>query len=207
MQLLDLSSWPRRDHFHFFQKMTEPFFGITVMVDCTQAYQTAKEREVSFFLYYLYQSLRAANQIEPFRFRIQSDQVVIHDQIDASATINRPDGTFGFSYISYQEQLSEFVRGAENEIERVRQSVGLELAGGRDAIIHYSTLPWLSFTSLSHARHFSFPDSIPKITFGKLSESLGKKTMPLSIHVHHGLMDGYHVGQYVDLFQELLQQK
>jgi len=32
----------------------------------------------------------------------------------------------------------------------------------------------------------------------------GKRTMSMSIHVHHGLMDGYHVGQFVDCFQELM---
>jgi chloramphenicol O-acetyltransferase type A len=28
--------------------------------------------------------------------------------------------------------------------------------------------------------------------------------MAMSIHVHHGLMDGYHVGEFVKLFQELM---
>ena len=28
--------------------------------------------------------------------------------------------------------------------------------------------------------------------------------MPVSIHVHHALVDGLHVGQYIDCFQELL---
>ena len=32
----------------------------------------------------------------------------------------------------------------------------------------------------------------------------GKRTMPMSVHVHHGLMDGLHVGQFVDFFQDLM---
>jgi chloramphenicol O-acetyltransferase type A len=32
----------------------------------------------------------------------------------------------------------------------------------------------------------------------------GKKTMSMSIHVHHGLMDGYHVGEFIELFQKLM---
>jgi chloramphenicol O-acetyltransferase type A len=32
----------------------------------------------------------------------------------------------------------------------------------------------------------------------------GKKSMPVSVHVHHMLMDGYHVGQFIDAFQELM---
>ena len=67
-------------------------------------------------------------------------------------------------------------------------------------------MPWIKFTSVSHARSFSHADSVPKISFGKMTEVAGKKLMPLSIHVHHALMDGYHVGQHIDLFQELLNQ-
>ncbi|RYG03106.1 MAG: hypothetical protein EOO02_09150 [Chitinophagaceae bacterium] len=66
---------------------------------------------------------------------------------------------------------------------------------------HLSALPWLNFTSISHARAFSFPDSCPKISFGKLSEVEGKSLMPVSIHVHHGLMDGFHVAQFVERFE------
>ncbi|TYP97099.1 chloramphenicol acetyltransferase [Sphingobacterium allocomposti] len=28
--------------------------------------------------------------------------------------------------------------------------------------------------------------------------------MPVSIHVHHGLVDGYHVGLFIDRYQELM---
>ncbi|HTD92472.1 MAG TPA: CatA-like O-acetyltransferase, partial [Chitinophagaceae bacterium] len=71
---------------------------------------------------------------------------------------------------------------------------------------HYSSIPWLNFTSLSHARAFGFGDSIPKISFGKMSVNGDRRTMPVSLHVHHGLMDGYEVGQFVDKFQALLDQ-
>jgi chloramphenicol O-acetyltransferase type A len=74
-------------------------------------------------------------------------------------------------------------------------------------VIHYSSIPWLNFTSLSHARAFSFKDSIPKISFGKMTEENGQRRMSMSIHVHHGLMDGYHVGEYVNLFQKLLNEE
>jgi chloramphenicol O-acetyltransferase type A len=65
-------------------------------------------------------------------------------------------------------------------------------------------LPWLNFTSLSHARAFSFKDCIPKISFGKMTEQNGVKTMPVSIHVHHAIADGSDVGLFVEKFQEIL---
>jgi chloramphenicol O-acetyltransferase type A len=203
---LDLTTWARKDHFHFFKQFEEPFFGVCVNVDCTRAYEVAKANGYSFFLYYLYQSLKAANAIEPFRYRIITDEVVIHDVINASPTINRPDGTFGFAYIDYKENFAEFLAGAKKEIEKVQGEKGLVPAMQGENVIHYSSIPWINFTALSHARSFSYKDSIPKISFGKVAEQQGKKQMPVSIHVHHALMDGYHVGQYISLFEEFMNQ-
>ena len=95
--------------------------------------------------------------------------------------------------------------GANAEIERVRNTPGLFTREfTNDNIIHFSAIPWVSFTSLSHARSFTFPDSCPKISVGKMTEENGKMTMPISVHVHHGLMDGYHVGLFFDLLQKEL---
>ncbi len=204
-QKLDIDNWTRKDQFHFFKQFEEPFFGVCVSVDCTRAYRQAKERGVSFFLYYLHGSLVAANETEPFRYRIAEGEVLVYDQVHASATINRPNGTFGFSYIDYYADFADFVGAAQVEIERVQNSTGLVPSGAGENVIHYSAIPWLNFTGLSHARRFLFPDSCPKISFGKVTEVAGSLQMPVSIHAHHALMDGYHVSQYVDRFQELLE--
>lgn len=203
-KLVDLKTWNRRDHFNFFNAFEEPFFGVTVHIDCTRAYHTAKEIGASFFQYYLHKSLVAANEITPFRYRIINDEVWEYDQVHASAVINRPDGTFGFSYIDFAEDFNQFRASATAEIEKVKASTGLKPASSGDNVIHCSAMPWLNFKSLSHARSFSFKDSCPKFSFGKLHEEHGKKVMPFSIHVNHALMDGFHVGQLTNRFQELL---
>lgn len=201
---LDINTWPRKDHFNFFKQFEEPFFGATVTIDCTKAYAICKENGFSFFLYYLHSSLKAANASEPFRYRIDGETVFIFDTVNASPTINRQDGTFGFAYIDYKENFTDFAKGAQSEIDKVRNSTGLIPAVTGENVIHYSSLPWINFTALSHARSFSFKDSIPKISFGKMTEVSGVRSMPVSIHVHHGLMDGYHVGRFIDLFQETM---
>ena len=99
--LLDIENWPRKEHFHFFRQFEEPFFGATVEIDCTKAYATAKSLNTSFFIYYLHKTLVAVNGTESFRYRITDDQIYVCDQINASATIGREDGSFGFSLIEY----------------------------------------------------------------------------------------------------------
>lgn len=205
---LDVETWNRKEHFLFFKQFEEPFFGLTVEIDCTKAYQNAQSLQVSFFMYYLHKTMVAVNSIIPFRYRIAADKIVVYDRIDASATISREDGTFGFSLIEYHLDFEIFKHKALKEIERIQNTSGIfTRTFDADNLIHFSAIPWVNFSSLSHARSFTFPDSCPKISFGKMTISdTGKRTMPLSIHVHHGLMDGFHVGQFVDYFQVQMNQ-
>jgi chloramphenicol O-acetyltransferase type A len=203
-QKLNLDSWNRKEHFLFFKQMQEPFFGVTVSIDCTHAYTKSKELGISFFAYYLHKTLVAVNTIECFRYRIIDDEVYIFDQIDASATILREDKTFGFSLMEYVEDLNEFAEITKREIARIQETTGLITRDFFINLIHFSAVPWVNFTSYSHARNFTFPDSCPKISFGKMMDDNGKKTMSMSIHVHHGLIDGYDVGLFLECFERLM---
>ncbi|WP_262709726.1 CatA-like O-acetyltransferase [Pedobacter polaris] len=47
-QLLDLENWSRKDHFNFFNRFEEPFFGVVVDIDCTIAYDKCKKEGIGF---------------------------------------------------------------------------------------------------------------------------------------------------------------
>lgn len=204
--LLDLENWNRKEHFLFFKQMEEPFFGLTVEIDCTKAYATSKQLGTSFFVYYLHKTIVATNTIECFRYRIIDEAIYVYESIDVSATIMREDKTFGFSLIEYSPNFKVFATNTFEEIERIQITPGLFTRKFEEInVIHFSAVPCVNFTSLSHARGYSFPDSCPKISFGKMIiDKEGKRTMSMSIHVHHGLMDGFQVGQFLDCFQELM---
>jgi len=204
---IDINTWLRKDHFNFFNTFDEPFFGLTVEIDCTATYQEAKANGVSFFLLYLHKSLVAANQIENFKYRIINGEVWNYKVVNAAATINRPNGTFGFGYFDYLENFNDFNAEANREIEKVKATSGLIPSSSGENVIHYSALPWLNFTSMSHARNYSYRDSCPKISFGRVRDEGNKKIIPVSIHVNHALMDGFHVAQFVDVYQQWLSQK
>ena len=204
--IIDLETWNRKEHFEFFSSYDEPFFGIVAEVDCTQAYATAKNQGYSFFAYYLHCSTAAVNEVKEFRCRIQEDKVVCYDSIHAGTTIGRDDGTFSFSFTLFSEDFEAFSKDLRQEIEAVRNSTGLRFNEDamRDDMIHYSTFPWRNFTGLTHARNFKFKDSTPKITFGKAYLKDGKRMLPVSVNAHHALVDGLHVAQYFEAFENLL---
>lgn len=146
----------------------------------------------------------AVHAVENFRYRIDNDEVVLYETICASATVMRADKTFGFSYMEFADNIHEFADIVATEIDRIQHTTGIFTREYPENIIHFSALPWVDFTSISHARSFTWPDSCPKISFGKMTDQNGKKTMALSVHVHHGLVDGYHVGLFLEKLQELL---
>lgn len=201
---LNLSTWNRKEHFEFFCKFEEPFFGTTIQLDCTKAHAKSKELGVSFFAYYLHKTLVAVNNIENFRYRIHDGKVFIYDKINVSSTILRDDKTFGFSEIEYDENLNTFIENYNTEATRVKNTTGLFTRDYNENIVHFSALPWINFTSISHSRSFTFPDSCPKFSFGKMTTENDKKFMSMSVHVHHGLVDGYHLGLFFEEFERLM---
>lgn len=204
---INLSTWKRREHFEVFKNFDEPLFGITVKVECSTAYKKAKELGYSFSNYYLYLSLKVANEIEEFRYRIENDKVYCYDSVGAGPTIFREDETYGCGFMPYSENIVEFIEKASAETIRVKAERGLKFTHNGEDIIHYSTLPWADFTAVNHARRLDTGRSIPKITFGKLTREGEKMWLPVDIHANHAVMDGFHVGKFVERFQELLNQR
>lgn len=82
-----------------------------------------------------------------------------------------------------------------------QHSTGSQRIQDQNNIIHYSILPWINFSNLSHAHDYKRTDSIPKFVFGKYTELNGRCLLPLSIEVNHALMDGIHVARYLQDFQ------
>jgi len=203
MRKIDLENWDRRATFHFFKTFTEPLHGVCLRVDCTETFNYAKQHGLSISLSIVHRCLSASHLVENFCTRIIDGDVWRFDRIHGGSAIARPNGTIGFAHYGFRANLHEFEKEALIEVERVRKREDIERFQGVN-YIRFSTLPWFDFTSISHARDLAHEDSIPRITFGKITESNGRRTMPISIHVHHALADGLHVAGFVDHFQRLL---
>ncbi len=91
-----------------------------------------------------------------------------------------------------------FSSSLKEEINNVHNSQGLRLKEGdtRKDVIYYSSLPWNTFSGLTHARNYKVEDSVPKITFGKMFQRDEKKLMNVAIYVHHALADGVHIAKH-----------
>ncbi|MGH1362773.1 MAG: CatA-like O-acetyltransferase [Calditrichia bacterium] len=202
---LDIEKWKRREHFHLFKQYDNPFFNMCAEVDISKTITYTQAHELSFFITLLYLSTLVTNEIENFRYRLEEDRVRIYETIHPSSTVLNTDETFSFSYFNYQPGFRAFHTDSMQILKRFKEghsNVNPEV--DRHDLIHYSVIPWVRFTSFSHARRFDETDSIPKIVMGKYESDGLKIMMPVSVEVHHSLMDGLHVGRYFERLQSLL---
>ena len=120
-------------------------------------------------------------------------------------TILLPNESFGLAYFHYDPDFATFYEGASRAVaEALGRGGGLKLEETDDDRLHFTTIPWISFTSFSHARNWKREDSATKIAFGKFAEEGGRTWLPISVEVHHALMDGLHVGRFLEQMQEAL---
>lgn len=201
---LDVTSWARRDAFEFFRGFDKPYFNVCSRLDVTNLLALLRHRrDVSISLAYHYFALRIANEIEPFRYRLREGRVLVHDVIHGATTVLLPNESFIMASFDYDEDFGKFMVKATRAIDEARSAGTFNPRAGDDAV-HFNTLPWISFTSFSHARNWGREDSVPKIAFGKFIEENERALLPISVEVHHALVDGLHVGRYLARLEEAL---
>lgn len=203
-RIIDPEHWDRREYFEHFAALDDPFFDITVETDVTRLYDRVKAGNDWFYARYLHAILRAVNEIEELRYRIDGQgRIVLFDRIHLSPTVGREDGTFGFGRFDYAPDYETFRLGARRETDRVQAGTGLMKRSGpmRINTIHSTALPWLRFSSLAHPGDRGHRHGIVSMATGKVENRNGRRTMSLQFSIHHGLADGRHAGLLFEKIQ------
>lgn len=203
--VLDISNWTRKKAFDFFKSFDDPFFNITGNLEVSGLLSYCKSYNYSFSRAAMYCCLKTANESEAFRLRLVDGEVRRFHQVNGSITILREDESFCFSYFDFKRDPVVFMEHMKQEMEHMKNSDIFDPATGRHDLIYFSSIPWISFTHMKHARSFNQAESIPRMVFGKYFKSHDDKMlMPFSVECHHALVDGLHVGKFFENFQKNL---
>ena len=219
---LNTDTWARRGAFEYFRAFDKPYFSVCVRLDVAPlraaltarqaAWQTAQQATLpattagGLMLACYHLALCVANAQQPFRLRLEGGKVRIHEVVHGSTTVLRADESFGFAYLQHAASYTQFARQAALQIDAEREGpAAFEPRLEETALLHLTTLPWLHFSSFSHARNWGREDSVPKLAFGRISAEGPHQWLPLSVEVHHALVDGLHVGRYVQVLEAALQ--
>ena len=203
MRVIDLDSWPRRQHFDLYSQMEFPHINLCMQVDITDLWAERKNFNASPTIILTYVITSAANKVTEFRQRIRGDSVVEHDTVHPLITVLGDNDLFGVTTLTYKQDFFSFAASAQESIEVARQSPSLtEFAHPqdgnfiRDDLLSITILPWLAFTGFSITRRPRI-DTIPLIAWGKVRKDGGSYLMPVFVNSHHALVDGVHIAHFV----------
>lgn len=206
MRTIDRTTWERAEHYDFFHAMDYPQFNICMDVDVTNFLEKTKAKKLPFYYAMIYAVTTATNEVEEFRYRIHGEEVVVHDVLHPSFTdLAKGSELFKFVTVELETGMEDFIIKAKDISERQQKYFPFEEMM-RDDLIYITCIPWISFTHLSHTINMRKDDAVPRISWGKYYRQGDKVLLPFSVQVNHALVDGVHVGKYVEKLQEYLDQ-
>jgi len=210
-RIIDLGSWPRREHYGFFKTFPVPFISVTTSIDVAPLRKMLKVQGVSFTIGLLHVLTRAANDVPQFRQRIREAGPIEHARVHPSPTVLCEGDVFRFACLEYFDSLDRFANEASEAMKLSPQGEPFlsepvfEDGQPRDDLLYFSALPWFSFTGLFHAVGPDPTDSAPRIAWGRFEEADGKLAMPLNVQAHHALIDGIHLAKFFQRVEEIVQ--
>ena len=207
---IDMTKYPRLDHFRHFLTMQQPCVSITVQVDITDWLSRLKASGCPFFLSFQYAVVWAANRIPEFRQRIVDDKIVEYDYCNPSYIVSLPDDTYRYCNVNVNQPFAQYL-----EESRVKQDASLhsehleEEEGDVLGLLFISCVPWFNYTEAMMpypGGSFSNPsfcwggyrtEKYLALEDGRVTEKV-KTSIPVTLFFNHALIDGIHAGRFFD---------
>ncbi len=199
--VINKSTWPRREIFEFFSGISNPFYAVTFRQDVTELRRFCKERRISFYYALVYLCCKALEDVPAFALRIRGENVVeLEKQIPSFTDLKQGSELFHIVTMPCEGSIVEFcekaraVSSAQNDF--------IDPAGQGDNLIYFSCLPWMETTAVTNERDLSAngaqDDSIPRLCWGKYTQENGRVYLGMSVEVNHRLIDGVHIGRFAE---------
>lgn len=208
MKKINVDTWERRKQYEWFKGFSNPCYDVDVKMDVTKLIEHTKKNNQSFFINMLYIVVTGLNSIEEMRMRLVDGEPVIYDDINPAYTVLTNSGTFENVRHKNYEDYKEFYSVASKMINNAKEQVKTEKNYNPENCwneYYITCLPWLDFSNVSHP----IPDdkssqSIPRICWGKYTNTNDKYELTLNITVSHLFVDGYPISKTFIKIQELL---
>lgn len=197
---VNIEKWSRKNQFGYFNSFAIPHVNITSKVKVDNIVRYAKDNNLSFYGLMSYMVTKTVNEIEQFKYCLFNGEVFKYDYITSSVTVldnnNDVQFTSPIKCCSYKQYMRDFKKEKE-----YAESGGFSNNDEPNSL-YLSCLPKIRFTSITNPINIHPNNSIPIIIWGKYFLQDGEYYIDLSIQVHHGLLDGYHISQFYQKLED-----
>lgn len=204
---IDLSSWPRREHFDHYRTAVPCTYAITVELDVTTFVEAMRSSPRKTYVAQVWALATAVNQHGEFRMCLTEDGApatwpVVHPSF---TVFNPARETFASVWAPYDPSFAQFHDAAAALLVEHRTATEMfPLGPPPENSFDVSSIPWTSFTGFTLAVAGGFDHLAPIVTLGRYVEREGAVYLPVALQVHHAVADGFHAARLLDTVQGLL---
>lgn len=206
MERLDLTTWKRAELFREYTQGDLPYVILGGQVDVTGLLEHVRRNHLSFYFALVWLCNQIADGIINFRYRFDDEGPFILPHNNPVMTHMRPgEDIFVMLEGPAAGSLEDFCAKTKALADDPGYDYGHINLKGRHDYINYSCIPWVDYTHFIRSISRAGKDNNPKISWGRyVAEADGRVRLTLSVQVHHGLADGYHVGLFFQQLQQAL---
>jgi chloramphenicol O-acetyltransferase type A len=204
MKKIDLETWDRTELLKSYLKADFPVINLGARIDVTRLLSWCHRNGMPFYFSLVHAANEVADSIVNFRWRFKNGEPFeIKHNIPLISHMRRDDEKFIMLEGPATGNVENFCQSLR---EKEKSGIFVERSETtkRYDMISYSCIPWVDYTHVIRTMTKINLDCKPKLTWGKYIEENGHVTLNFSVQVHHGLMDGFHVGKYFNTLQEYL---
>lgn len=200
---ININNWNRKEYFEHYFSNIPCTYSMTIKLDITKI----KSKNIKLYPTMLYYITSIVNKHDEFKTAFnENGELGIYDEMIPCYTIFHKDTkTFSNIWTKYTQNINDFYNEYENDLKKYGNKKELNAKPNIPSnIFNVSMIPWTTFESFNLNLQKGYTYLSPIFTLGKYYKKDDKFLMPLSIQVHHAICDGFHVCQFLNELQDLI---
>lgn len=200
---ININNWNRKEYFEHYFSNIPCTYSMTIKLDITKI----KSKNIKLYPTMLYYITNIVNKHDEFKTAFnENGELGIYDEMIPCYTIFHKDTkTFSNIWTRYTSNINDFYAEYENDLKQYGNKKELNAKSNTPSnTFNVSMIPWTTFESFNLNLQKGYTYLSPIFTLGKYYKEDDKFLIPLSIQVHHAICDGFHVCQFLNELQDLI---
>jgi chloramphenicol O-acetyltransferase type A len=203
---LDLTTWPRAEHFAHYLRTVPCTYALTVDIDVTPFVVALRAAGRKTYAAQIWAIATVVNRHPEFRMTLtDAGNPAVWPVSHPSFTVFNPEReTFASVWAPYDPDFARFHDTVVALLVAHRSATTMFPQGDTPAnSFDVSSVPWTSFTGFTLQIDGGSQHLAPIFTLGRYVERDGRTWMPLAVQIHHAAADGFHTARLVEELREL----
>lgn len=203
-EIIDFNNWKRKEWFLHYYENVPCTYSVTTSLDITCLIEKSRQKGIKLYPILLYLLTKTVNEYEEFRTSInENGDIGVFDRMNPSYTIfNKQTELFMSIWTDYNDDFELYYNAYLNDINTFANAEKMFPKGPEPInCFPVSNIPWISFDGFNLNLDNGSKFLLPIFTIGKFRDDGKKIIMPLSVQVHHGVCDGFHIAKFINEFQ------